>query len=100
MPEILTTPQTADFLKLAVSTVEKLRCHGGGPKFIKLGSRRVAYLKSDLEEWLASRPRCGSTSELPTDASHAQRTDNQRLRRRRAPRKRAISTNTVGATSS
>jgi predicted DNA-binding transcriptional regulator AlpA len=67
MPEVLTTPQAADFLKLAVSTVEKLRCHGGGPKFIKLGSRRVAYLKTDLDEWIASRPRCGSTSELPAD---------------------------------
>jgi predicted DNA-binding transcriptional regulator AlpA len=74
MPEILTTPQTADFLKLGVSTVEKLRCHGGGPKFIKLGSRRVAYLKSDLEEWIAARPRSGSTSELPAGASRARGT--------------------------
>jgi predicted DNA-binding transcriptional regulator AlpA len=67
MPEILTTPQAADFLKLAVSTVEKLRCHGGGPKFIKLGSRRVAYLKADLEEWIGSLPRCRSTSDILPD---------------------------------
>jgi predicted DNA-binding transcriptional regulator AlpA len=64
MLEILTTRQAADYLKLAVSTIEKLRCHGGGPKFIKLGSRRVAYLKPDLEDWIAARPRCDSTSEL------------------------------------
>jgi predicted DNA-binding transcriptional regulator AlpA len=63
MSEILTTRQASDYLKLAVSTVEKLRCHGGGPKFIKLGSRRVAYLKPDLEEWISSRPRCASTSD-------------------------------------
>jgi excisionase family DNA binding protein len=67
MSEILTTRQAADYLKLAVSTIEKLRCHGGGAKFIKLGSRRVGYLKNDLDEWIASRPRCGSTSELPAD---------------------------------
>jgi excisionase family DNA binding protein len=73
MSEILTTRQAADYLKLAVSTIEKLRCHGGGAKFIKLGSRRVGYLKADLDEWIASRPRCSSTSEHSTEPMQSRR---------------------------
>jgi predicted DNA-binding transcriptional regulator AlpA len=67
MSEVLTAPQAADFLKLSVSTINKLRTYGGGPKFIKLGSRRIGYLKSDLLEWLQSCSRCASTSD-PTAA--------------------------------
>jgi len=66
MSEILTTNQAAAHLALGRSTLEKWRCSGDGPKFIKLGLRRVGYLKTDLEEWIAARPRRGSTSEVQT----------------------------------
>jgi excisionase family DNA binding protein len=64
MSDILTTDQAASHLALGRSTLEKWRCSGTGPKFIKLGLRRVGYHKSDLEEWVASRPRRASTSEV------------------------------------
>jgi predicted DNA-binding transcriptional regulator AlpA len=35
---------------------------GGGPKFIKIGSR-VLYKKSEVEAWIESRPSIGSTME-------------------------------------
>jgi predicted DNA-binding transcriptional regulator AlpA len=52
----------ANYLGLAVSTLNKLRCTGGGPVFLKLG-RSVRYSPDDLEDWLAAR-RVNSTSEL------------------------------------
>lgn len=49
---------------MSVSTLEKLRVYGGGPRFAKVGARggRVVYRISDLDEWLASRI-VSSTSE-------------------------------------
>jgi predicted DNA-binding transcriptional regulator AlpA len=63
MSEILSTEQAALHLCLAVSTLEKMRVRGDGPVFVKLGPRRVAYARADLDAWLASRPRFTSTSE-------------------------------------
>jgi len=51
----------ANYLGLAVSTLNKLRCTGGGPVFLKLG-RAVRYDPGDLDEWLAAH-RVRSTSE-------------------------------------
>ena len=37
----LTTPKAAEYTGYAESTLEKFRCHGGGPAFLKpLGGRR------------------------------------------------------------
>jgi hypothetical protein len=42
---------------------EKLRCAGGGPEFLKIGSK-VFYEENRVQEWLEAR-RHASTSELP-----------------------------------
>ena len=39
---LLTVDQAAIYLGLARSTLNKWRCHGGGPTFIKMG-RAVRY---------------------------------------------------------
>ena len=65
MSEILTTDQAAARLALGRSTLEKWRCVGNGPKFIKLGTRRVGYHTDDVDAWIASRRRA-STSEIET----------------------------------
>lgn len=44
----------AIFLNVSVSTLARLRVHGGGPVFLKIG-RRVVYEQSDLIAWLAGR---------------------------------------------
>ncbi len=36
--------------------LNKLRCYGGGPVFLKIG-KSVKYRKSALDAWLASRER-------------------------------------------
>jgi len=47
----LTVPEAADYLGLAVSTLNKWRVYGGGPRFLKLG-RSIRYRLSDLETFL------------------------------------------------
>ena len=48
---VLTVVQAATYLGLAVSTLNKWRCHGGGPVFIKLG-RAVRYRQEDLDQFV------------------------------------------------
>lgn len=57
----LTTREAAQYLGLAVSTLNKWRCHGGGPEFLKLG-RAVRYRREDLDAFLATR-RLSSTAQ-------------------------------------
>ena len=53
-PITLTASEAAKALRLAPSTLAKLRLSGNGPKYCKLG-RRVVYRSADLETWLESR---------------------------------------------
>jgi predicted DNA-binding transcriptional regulator AlpA len=62
------SPEAAAYLRMAVSTLTKLRCRGGGPRFAKVGPRLVVYDRADLDAWLSSRM-CGSTSEYATLAT-------------------------------
>lgn len=59
---LIRTPEAAHLLGLAPSTLSKLRCVGGGPKFVRLG-RSVAYRETDLREWADRRPALTSTSD-------------------------------------
>ena len=60
--ELLRTSGAAAITGLSISTLNKLRCSGGGPAFLKLG-RAVRYKPADLKDWLDSR-RVMSTSEI------------------------------------
>ena len=51
---ILTTSEAARYLGLAMSTLNKWRCHGGGPVFVKLG-RAVRYRHEDLDTYISTR---------------------------------------------
>ena len=50
----LTTSEAAAYLGLATSTLNKWRCSGDGPEFVKLG-RAVRYRPEDLDAFLAAR---------------------------------------------
>ena len=63
---VLRTPAAAAYLALGAPTLEKLRVKGGGPKFIRLGTRAVGYDVRDLDAWIEGQKRT-STS----DASEA-----------------------------
>ncbi|MBL8845193.1 MAG: helix-turn-helix domain-containing protein [Hyphomicrobium zavarzinii] len=57
---LLTTSEAAQYLRLSAPTLERLRCTGEGPPFIKLGSgkrARVAYRLADLEAFITQNRR-------------------------------------------
>jgi len=56
--------QAAFYLGLSVSTLAKMRMRGDGPPYVKIGSRAIAYDRSDLEDWIRIR-KIRSTSEGP-----------------------------------
>jgi hypothetical protein len=58
----LTTTQAAQFLNVSHSFLEKLRIVGGGPKFLRLSSRKILYQKGELKQWMERKSRL-STSE-------------------------------------
>ena len=49
---ILRTPAAGEHVGLSASMLEKLRMRGGGPRFIRLGSRAIGYDIRDLDAWL------------------------------------------------
>jgi predicted DNA-binding transcriptional regulator AlpA len=51
----LTTQQAAKYLTLSPATLEKWRCTGGGPRFIRYSARCIRYAQNDLDSWLAQR---------------------------------------------
>jgi len=58
MNDILNTPGAAEYLRLSIPTLERMRLTGNGPSFAKLtpGPRgSVRYRRADLDAWLASR---------------------------------------------
>ena len=59
----MTVVEAANYLRLSVSHLNKLRVRGGGPKYFKFG-RRVVYGRADLDYWaeLSSRR---STADAP-----------------------------------
>ena len=63
MDTLLTQRQAAVVLCLSERSIERLRCTGLGPKFIRCGQRSVRYRQSDLSEWLERRA-VRSTSEV------------------------------------
>ena len=61
-PIFLQTPEAAERIGLAAGTLEKMRCRGGGPSYLRLSPRRVVYDVAVLDAWARSRA-FGSTSE-------------------------------------
>jgi predicted DNA-binding transcriptional regulator AlpA len=57
--------EAAAYLGLSIRTLPGLRRRGGGPPYIKLGGRKVGYLKRDLDAWLESRRRLSTSDPGP-----------------------------------
>lgn len=51
---LLSPKEAADFLKVSEKTLEGWRCAEVGPKFYRMGNRRIRYFKSDVEAWVKS----------------------------------------------
>jgi predicted DNA-binding transcriptional regulator AlpA len=55
--KVLSNDEAARFLGLSPRTLPGMRRRGDGPPFIKLGTRRLGYLESDLQKWVESQRR-------------------------------------------
>ena len=64
----LAPDEASQFIGAAVQTMARWRCEGGGPPFIRVGSRRIRYALDDLIAWMDAR-RVSSTSEVTKVAS-------------------------------
>jgi predicted DNA-binding transcriptional regulator AlpA len=53
---LLTPKETERKARLTMATLAKLRCTGGGPRFVKLGSR-IFYDEADVDVWIQARKR-------------------------------------------
>ena len=53
----LRSSEAAEYLRVGRSTLAKLRCYGGGPRFHKAGRRVVLYSRAVLDMWLDARER-------------------------------------------
>ncbi len=60
--DLLNTDEAAAYLRCSQSYLNKLRCSGGGPDFVRLGLRKIVYRRADLDFWIRSR-RYESTSQ-------------------------------------
>jgi predicted DNA-binding transcriptional regulator AlpA len=53
--KLLTEKELANWLGVSLPTLQRLRASGGGPRFVRLSQRRLAYRPSDVETWLGDR---------------------------------------------
>lgn len=51
---LLDKAQTAEALGVSIWTVQKWVHHGGGPQYVKVGTR-VKFRESELNRWVAER---------------------------------------------
>lgn len=55
MDQLLSTKEAAEVLRASERALERWRVTGDGPKFCRVGPRRVVYRAADLAEWLEAR---------------------------------------------
>lgn len=60
---LLNVRQAAARLGLSKSTLDKMRCAGKGPRFIKSTDRAVRYDPADLDAWIANRRRTSTSQD-------------------------------------
>ena len=58
---VLRPKEAAEWLGCSVNFLEKLRCYGGGPRFIRVGKRTLGYDIEDLQAWLESKKVANTT---------------------------------------
>jgi predicted DNA-binding transcriptional regulator AlpA len=58
---LLSTSAAAEYLGISPSFLNKLRCTGGGPRYVKIG-RRVLYPKFELDLWITAHLRTSTSN--------------------------------------
>lgn len=52
----LDTANAAAYLGLSKSLLETMRCQGCGPKYVRVGGKKIFYFKTDLDAWILNSP--------------------------------------------
>lgn len=52
---LLNENQAAEILNFTVRALQKWRCVGGGPNFIKISGRGIRYRRKDLSKWVGDK---------------------------------------------
>jgi excisionase family DNA binding protein len=65
---LLTVEEAAGLLRCSVSSLNKWRLTGGGPPFVRVGSR-VRYSIADLNTYIARRTATSTSAEVPPPAA-------------------------------
>jgi predicted DNA-binding transcriptional regulator AlpA len=52
MDTVFTQKEASNYVKVPIPTLERWRQTGEGPRWMRLGARRIAYRLSDIDEWL------------------------------------------------
>jgi hypothetical protein len=60
-PVLLTVGEVAALLRCSISSLNKWRCLGGGPDFVKVGSR-VRYRLTDIATWVKDETRSSTSA--------------------------------------
>jgi predicted DNA-binding transcriptional regulator AlpA len=63
---VFRTPAAATYVGLTKGTLDKMRCIGRGPKFIRLGARAVGYLIEDLDAFIEAGRRTSTSDHDPS----------------------------------
>jgi len=64
LEEYITEDELHERYLIPPRTAQRWRQDGAGPKFIRLGQRRIVYRVSDVETWLADRAYAHRADEL------------------------------------
>lgn len=64
---LLTPKEAAEYLKVSEKTLEGWRCAEVGPKYYRMGQRRVRYFMSDITSWLRAEAPKRTKLGIPTD---------------------------------
>lgn len=65
---VFSEKQLLEWIGVSSPTLSRWRANGEGPPYVQLGPRRIGYLKSGVEQWLAD---CERNSRTCNDASSA-----------------------------
>ncbi|WP_366143477.1 AlpA family phage regulatory protein [Rhodoferax sp.] len=60
---VLRKRQAARLIGVSIATLDRLRAAGSFVRPIQLGEQAIGFLRSDIENWLASRPLCSHFAE-------------------------------------
>jgi predicted DNA-binding transcriptional regulator AlpA len=64
MTPVLSEHRAAELLGLSVRTLQRFRVEGRGPRFLKLGRKRVAYSETEIAAWLQSCQRESTSQQI------------------------------------